>query len=42
MRFDFMDIILLRSGHQHVSATRKAIFFFEQEYKYTWAVMQSV
>ena len=26
MRFDFMDIILLRSGHQHVLATRMAIF----------------
>lgn len=26
MRFDFMDIILLRTGHQHVSATRMAIF----------------
>ena len=26
MHFDFMDVILLRSGHQHVSATCVAIF----------------
>jgi hypothetical protein len=26
MRFGFMDVILLHSGHQNVSATRVAIF----------------
>lgn len=26
MRFDFVDITLLRSGHQHVSATNMANF----------------
>jgi hypothetical protein len=43
MRFCFIDVILLRSGHQHVSANSVAIcrvvrrrriqLMFEQDYK---------
>jgi hypothetical protein len=37
MHFGFMKLILIRSGHRHVSASHVAIFSWQvQEYKYEY------